>query len=459
MSWLYSLLVNQKLVGNRKDFWDPTVKTIVGSGYPYTYSDLREAPECPTIKEIHDHQLAAIESREKSISKKENIMSLNDLFLNSQLNLSNWTAEEQQLINTFPDRSSKVIDDAIDSLINDENITTSTKNQGKTEYNLNDAEKAHEILRTAQENLSAFTDSLEKNYGAQGYLTELQLNSCKAAWDRVYAQLGAGTLSARALGNLKSSIKAIMGFYFEAVVYYLVTKYCGDNIKILNTAKWHESRINWKTGEKTSSTTSFRDMLAVYVSGPEELEELEKALDSMKKSEAGTITIDDTFTEVLEKYQHMSIQLKSGKWQVPTNLKGQTIAYSDFKESNMTHTLKLICSLSMQDPTGESSGEGWIESENAEGLRAYYTALGNYLLADIIPDLLLLSENQNHYLFTPNGWQTYSSRIAQIAKEYQSYVFRITPPMTRSGRITPQLYEKQRAIMTNSYALNSTQHW
>jgi hypothetical protein len=61
----------------------------VGSGYPYAYSDLREAPECPTIKEIHDHQLAAIESREKSISKKENIMSLNDLFLNSQLNLSN----------------------------------------------------------------------------------------------------------------------------------------------------------------------------------------------------------------------------------------------------------------------------------------------------------------------------------------------------------------------------------
>ncbi len=199
-------------------------------------------------------------------------------------------------------------------------------------------------------------------------------------------------------------------------------------------------------------------MLAVRVNGTEDLEELNKALDSMKKSEAGTITIDDTFTEVLEKYQHMSIQLKSGKWQVPTNLKGQTIAYSDFKESNMTHTLKLICSLSMQDPTGESSGEGWIESENAEGLRTYYTALGNYLLADVIPDLLLLSENQNHYLFTPNGWQTYSSRLAQIAKEYQSYVFRITPPMTRSGRITPQLYEKQRAIMTNSYALTSTQH-
>jgi hypothetical protein len=46
------------------------------------------------------------------------------------------------------------------------------------------------------------------------------------------------------LGSLKSSIKAIMGFYFEAVVYYLVTKYCGDNIKILNTAKWQESRTN-----------------------------------------------------------------------------------------------------------------------------------------------------------------------------------------------------------------------
>lgn len=179
-------------------------------------------------------------------------------------------------------------------------------------------------------------------------------------------------------------------YLLQDILAYDITDVRLDSITV-------DYRIAGKSGD-SYQTCTLRELFKI----------IEKANGNSK-----TVHINDNTLDAIMALNSLAIQAKSGKNQLPWNVNARTsVSIWDFSNETrgldigINRTFQLLKQLNNLD----NGVQPWLIKDTSED----YQALANYGLATVMNKVLHLSEKDNQYLLTAEGWKTYPERVEEL---------------------------------------------
>lgn len=360
------------------------------------------------LKKIEEFQKAALSSQ-----KNGKITELNELFKSGSINSkpSKYNQDEDVKID-------KVITELMTSLNAGYSARSGSIKNGTMKYNYDSLQQKLRWTATVLENISKECGGIN-SFVYQEHLDELYnaIKACElqglndAAIDTWYAHLN----------SFKGDVVEEIGTAWLNEVCPDITSITTGAIELQGTTR--EGRHNGQIiqdllslsisdidlesipisyrmfGDTSMRTTTIKEFIA----------NLERASQSHHH-----IVLDDEGYDVLLGLSGLNMQAKAGINQTPWNQnKSTSISIGEMTDETnglalgINRTFQLLHSLDQEEP---SVGEGWVNTTGSN-----YNALANYGLATTLAKILHLSDKEgNQYLLTPDGFTTYTDRIAHL---------------------------------------------
>ena len=132
---------------------------------------------------------------------------------------------------------------------------------------------------------------------------------------------------------------------------------------------------------------------------------------SLLESYTGTkqIILQDSELDKITQFVVMGIQAKSGARQKPWNVRSKNtwVSIRDFKVDSIIYVFQRLDDLR----------RSWDQNNKQMKIQSpAYQAFADYGVASVLDKILHLSQSDNQYLLTPNGFITYAERILEMYK-------------------------------------------
>lgn len=383
------------------------------------YEILNEAT-IPGLDDIQNYQLKKIEDFQQAslVKAREKYASINQLF-------------EDNRVNTLPAEHKRNEDIKLDEALTNI-ITTLNKTYGgntskkKPTYDYDYLKQQVQSLYDQLQSLDSALQTAGAKDGLPGYyLDKLQevMHACQLE-----------SLNPSVLKDWFTNLNNFKGNLVESIGTEWLEALGIKDIMILDTGALN---LQGEVSEEHHRGQLIQDLMMLDVSEPKILNTiveyrrageskptkhtLEELFADMKKASGQTkqIIITDNTYDILLKLSALNIQAKAGINQKPWNENNSTsVTIGSFGEDNLTvsakHTFELLHEL---DQDTNPRKDIWVKDTSQD-----YNMLADYGLATVLFKVLHLSQTNNQYLLTPDGFVTYTQRIKELIERKNSRI-------------------------------------
>lgn len=368
----------------------------------------------PDIGMIQRYQLAKITEFQKIMSDKvkNKNQALNDLFLSGE-------------INTLPSRYQKDGEEHLDRAISDiVGMLNGTYRSNITKSNAEyDYENLQKLLIALVNRLRLLNNVIQDNNGQ--LIPAAYINTLNEAIQACNIK----SLDSNVLDEWFKHLNKFKGDLIEDIGVAWLSTLKIPNLQTLNTGA-----LNYQgEGKYGRRGQLIQDLMTLEVSDadldrvPIEYKDISGQLvktnlrdfiAAMNNANAQhkQIILQDNGYETLLELSALNTQAKAGFNQLPWNeSKSTSVSIGEFGDDGLTistrHTFELLHSL---DQDNIPQKDIWVKDSSKD-----YNLMADYGLATVLFKVLHLEENGNDYILTPQGFTTFTDRIAAlIAKKH-----------------------------------------
>lgn len=393
----------EKVYQNKDPFWGK-------------YAELNSAI-VPDIGMIQNFQLQKIQMYQNIMSERVagKNSRINQLFINNT-------------INSLPGKNVKQeneeLDKAITALIGMLNGTyKGNKSKSNPEYNYNLLQQKLKSIKQRLQQLNAIIVANDGKSIPASYVETL---------DEAIAACGMSSLNPSVLDSWFNHLNKFKGDLVEDIGVSWLSALKIPDVTTLNTGA-----LNYQgSGKFGRKGQLIQDLMTLQVSEidlekiPIEYKSLDgkfikttlkQFIDDMDKAnkQHKQIILNDEGYETLLELSSLNIQAKSGINQLPWNeSKSTSVSIGEFGDDGLTLSTKRAFELLHElDQDNTPKKDIWVKDSSND-----YNLMADYGLSTVLFKILHLEENGNDYVLTPQGFTTFTDRIAELIRKKNSRI-------------------------------------